>query len=172
MSCFVSVDLSGAKEDEISDENRLQFVPAKISYDGEAKVGTYMTEFTTTEDATGLQHTAFRGRPLDGRQIKMPKGYSAFVVEGGDGGGSLGDSSEESHEVKMSAVGSRHRQVTVWNWDKAGAPDHDNPVSKAFQWLDIADTVADGGFLSDEEEDENEKENDSKKRKHSDAELQ
>ena len=43
------------------------------SYDGEAKVGTYMTEFTTTEDATGLQHTAFRGRPLDGRQIKMPK---------------------------------------------------------------------------------------------------
>ena len=54
-------------------------------------------------------------------------------MEGGDGGGSLGDSSEESHEVKMSAVGSRHRQVTVWNWDKAGAPDHDNPVSKAFQ---------------------------------------
>ena len=32
MSCFVSVDLSGAKEDEISDENRLQFVPAKIRY--------------------------------------------------------------------------------------------------------------------------------------------
>ena len=61
------------------------------------------------------------------------QGYSAFVVEGGDGGGSLGDSSEESHEVKMSAVGSRHRQVTVWSWDKAGAPDHDNPVSKAFQ---------------------------------------
>ena len=44
--------------------------------------------------------------------------------------------------------------------------------SSLFQWLDIADTVADGGFLSDEDEDENEKENDSKKRKHSDAELQ
>ena len=44
--------------------------------------------------------------------------------------------------------------------------------SSLFQWLDIADTVADGGFLSDEEDDENEKENDSKKRKHSDAELQ
>ena len=32
MSCFVSVDLSGAKEDQISDENRLQFVPVKIRY--------------------------------------------------------------------------------------------------------------------------------------------
>ena len=45
MSCFVSVDLSGAKEDEISDENRLQFVPAKIRY---GQQGNFY-HFKTTE---------------------------------------------------------------------------------------------------------------------------
>ena len=41
--------------------------------------------------------------------------------------------------------------MTVWNWDKPGAPAHDNPVSKMFQWLDMADVVADGGLDSDDE---------------------
>ena len=61
--------------------------------------------------------------------------------------------------------------MTVWNWDKPGAPAHDNPVSKMFQWLDIADVVADGGLDSDDEEKENssaEDEEVTRKRKRSD----
>jgi len=172
MSCYVSIDLTSAKSEEQCDSSQLQFIPAKTCYNGEAKVQTYFTDFVQKDsDDKTLLHTSIRGRPLDGRIVETPKGYSAFVVEGGGPGASLGGddtSGSGAQEVKMRAVSQPLTKMTVWNWDKAGAPAHDNPVSKAFQWLDIANAVADGGLSEDEDEKENEDSDATRKRKRED----
>ena len=83
--------------------------------------------------------------------MKVPSGYSALVVEGGN---------SKSDEIKLKAT-KKLDKITVWNYDKPGAHREDNPVSKAFQWLEIA------GVVAGDDTDDEEKENESRKRKRS-----
>ena len=166
MSAIVSIDLRESELEANSEDHQLQFLPAKIGFQGKANVQTYLTDFISTTTikepgqheegdgtTTSSSYTAsFRGRPLDGRTVKTPKGYSAFVIEGGGGSsghraaaGTLhddgGGDEEVGKEIKMRAAG-RFDRITVWNYDKPDGHPQDNPVSKAFQWLDIANIVA------------------------------
>ncbi len=48
-----------------SEKHSVQFVPAKIKYNGAEKVGPYFTDFIK-DNADGTYSTALRGRPLTG----------------------------------------------------------------------------------------------------------
>lgn len=76
---------------------------------------------------------SFRGRPLQGRCLKLPEGYTGYVT---------------SKPTKMLGASARNKviakqfdQFTYWNWDQL--PDKTDTVPKALGWLDISRAIHD-----------------------------
>lgn len=64
---------------------------------------------------------SFRGRPLQGRKIKLPDGFRGHVRDN-DSDNCL-----------------QFNEFTYWNWDEI--PKQNDTVLKALQWLDIAKAI-------------------------------
>jgi len=148
----MSVTIEGLEkaQDVSYDGTYLQHIPAKIDYEGPANVKNFFTNFTSQnekESNTPL-FNAFRGRPLNGRIVHLPKNYSAWVIQSANRNSS-NVSEDETKSVKYVPM-ARTNKITVWNYDKEG--DLDNPLSRALQWTEICDALA----VSEDEDDEKE----------------
>lgn len=69
---------------------------------------------------------SFRGRPLQGRKIKLPEDYKGCIVP---------------KEAKMANNGSSNEfnEFTYWNWDEL--PSDNDAVVKALQWINISKAI-------------------------------
>lgn len=62
---------------------------------------------------------SFRGRPLQGRKVKLPDGYTGYMVARNK------TNSERSFD-----------EFTYWNWDEL--PSENDAICKAVRWVNVA----------------------------------
>lgn len=75
---------------------------------------------------------SFRGYPLRGKKVEIPKGYLGFVLHESI------RPSREKDERKFYVVNNFNKLI-FWNWDKV--PSDNDSITQALQWVDIAETV-------------------------------
>ncbi len=85
----------------------------------------------------------FRGRPLQGREVKIPGSYEGVVVT------ELKHNSKGLHDMqareKSLRLTSQFDSFTYWNWDKP--PSGMDSSVKLLDWLSISEIVSVLGWL-------------------------
>lgn len=120
------IDLAGREGGSAGKAEQCHLMPCRIESDGShVKAQEYFWP-TIRPVETGLVHgekslltASFRGRPLQGRKLSIPKGYKACVIG----------------KKKI------FNEFTYWNWDEL--PNETDSVVKALQWIDIAKAIHD-----------------------------
>lgn len=107
-------------------ESDCHLIPFTLKFDGPAKVSTYFTPVISTNNS--LLNSSFRGKPLTGKKVELPTGYSGLILEPKGSGSSN----------RLKAVGS-FKEVTYWKWDQ-NPSDSDN-IPQSLKWLQVASTI-------------------------------
>ncbi|GFO21548.1 ribonuclease h2 subunit c-like [Plakobranchus ocellatus] len=103
------------------------FMPCKIHFDGEAKISDFFCSSFKHED--GSLTGKFRGRPLNGKELNVPEGYTGVV---------LTEPHKRSTEEEDRLLIPSHTfdKFTYWNLDKEPSPD--DLIERALQWVDLS----------------------------------
>jgi len=73
----VHIRLDGLRPQNIHDVHRL---PCGVAANETARVSTFFATDSTGADNEDRMTGSFRGRPLDGKVIHLPEGYSGYVM--------------------------------------------------------------------------------------------
>ncbi|KAJ8679245.1 hypothetical protein QAD02_015032 [Eretmocerus hayati] len=117
-------DLASAKEPE------LHSIPCHIDADGPANVEAYFKPYIKKIDEEYFKAT-FRGHPLDGKKISIPKGYKGVTF--------TEYKKPEAEEERHIYANGTFQELTYWNYDKL--PSKNDPFIAAFDWIDIAEAL-------------------------------
>ncbi|XP_046676663.1 ribonuclease H2 subunit C-like [Homalodisca vitripennis] len=112
---------------EIS-EKSVHYIPCKIHVDGSAKVSQY---FLSSTNKDGELEASFRGHPLKGKIVELPKGYKGLILEE-----TIQRSEDQERTLHVTKTFS---ELTYWNWDKV--PTKNDMFLAAMDWIDIADAL-------------------------------
>ncbi|XP_015510435.1 ribonuclease H2 subunit C [Neodiprion pinetum] len=112
-------------------ESVLHLMPCDIHGDEPALVSSYFTPYIRRKDDEHLT-TSFRGYPLQGKTITLPKGYTGLVLHESK------NAESESLDRNLFATG-KFTQFTYWNYDKL--PSKNDAVVAALEWIDIAEAL-------------------------------
>merc|ERR1712150_76357 len=114
-------------------EESCHFIPCEIQFDGNANIDNFFLTTVSKKESNEKEfQSTFRGRPLEGEEIQVPSGYRGLIV----------------NEPHARATEDENRQMVVthtfdkfihWNLDKQ--PSEDDPVQRAFQWMDISEAI-------------------------------
>lgn len=74
---------------------------------------------------------SFRGRPLQGRTIKLPEGYHGYAMS----------RTKSGVPSKVAPQRKHFDKITYWNWDEL--PSDSDPTVKAISWVNIAKAIHD-----------------------------
>lgn len=110
-------------------EKSVHKLPCTIKYDGTAPVQEYFTP--TIEQDSSVENrlkATFRGRPLQGRSITLPKDTMGYVLQ---------EEKKES-ESKWKTVCAFDQFV---NWCLDANPDFERNVNGAIEWLEISKAI-------------------------------
>lgn len=100
-------------------------VPVSIPHSGAAPVSTFFD--TTVREKNTLLEASFRGYPLLGSKVTIPKGFKGVTF--------LSDKkSEGKYQSKQ-----EFREVTYWKWDQI--PHSGDPFPKSLQWLQLSAAI-------------------------------
>ncbi|XP_063232382.1 ribonuclease H2 subunit C [Bacillus rossius redtenbacheri] len=109
----------------------IHYMPCKIHSDGEAKVSSYFKPYIIKGE-DGVLQASFRGYPLNGCMVAMPKGYRGIVLKE-----SL---KHETDGVERNIhVTYEFDSVTFWNWDRT--PSRNDAFIAAFDWVDVSEAL-------------------------------
>lgn len=78
-----------------------------------------------------IMTASFRGRPLQGKRISLPEGYTGFGVRQ--------RSSKASGNDKKSKDVTQFKEFTYWNWDEL--PTDKDVIVKALRWINVAQAI-------------------------------
>lgn len=122
-------NVSSKPEDKI--DAKIHLMPCSIKTNDEANVSKFF-EPNINVVRDDILSASFRGYPLLGKEISVPKNYCGVVLR-------------ETRE-KMSEEATRNlyatetfNKLTYWNWDKTPT-DNDKFIS-ALDWLDISHAI-------------------------------
>lgn len=73
---------------------------------------------------------SFRGRPLQGRKIKLPDGFKGYAV---------GKSTTTTTNTKGADKTKVFDEFTYWNWDEL--PGKQDAVVKALDWINLSKAI-------------------------------
>ncbi|XP_034934120.1 ribonuclease H2 subunit C [Chelonus insularis] len=106
-------------------------IPCKIHSNGPANVSTYFTPYIrpTVNDHFDA---SFRGYPLHGKMIKVPKGYKGIVLY--ERKKPINPESRRNLNSTESFT-----EFTFWNYDKL--PTKNDPFEASLDWIDIAEAL-------------------------------
>lgn len=79
---------------------------------------------------------SFRGRPLQGRLVKIPDGYRGHMLSKQDKSHANNNKANNGLKVKK-----HFDEFTYWNWDQL--PSKNDAVVKAMGWLRISKSIHD-----------------------------
>ncbi|XP_041353046.1 ribonuclease H2 subunit C-like isoform X1 [Gigantopelta aegis] len=112
----------------ISDVKHCHLLPCEIQYSGDANVASYFQSSIRSDENKGLT-ACIRGRPLNGQEVELPRGYTGIILK-------------ENHR-QVTEDDDRHliathkfEKFTYWNLDKV--PSADDRLVKALHWINIA----------------------------------
>ena len=117
------------KTEQASKTSQLHMINCEIKKDiSSAKVVQYLSsqmKYQSNQASDGKHLKAsFRGRPIDGKQVKLSEGYCFAKV------------SVEGNRAMASQLCD---QVTYWNLDKI--PSSNDPIPLAVQWINFANDI-------------------------------
>ena len=78
---------------------------------------------------------SFRGKPFQGKCVKLPEGYSGHVVS------KHSDVPKNLSSTKSTQIKKHFNEFTYWNWDEL--PSKEDTVVKGIGWIKIAQTLHD-----------------------------
>ncbi|BES89600.1 Ribonuclease H2 non-catalytic subunit (Ylr154p-like) [Nesidiocoris tenuis] len=111
-----------------AEEVDVHSVPCRIHADDHANVSTYFLP-KRNESLEGVESASFRGYPLDGAKMCLPKGYKGLVL----------NSDSTSGTVKNLKCSGTFGSMTYWNWNKI--PSKNDPLLAAMDWIDISAVI-------------------------------
>jgi len=142
------VDLtSRTKDEEVETDNKgleaveteVHHVPFKVEYEGPAKVDIMFTgKSVTSSGDSKVLINQFRGRPLHGQELKLPKNFEGLVASDLKRSSSDIDESTSSEGAEISLV-KRFDSMTYWNWDKV--PSGMDKHIKLLDWLELSEVL-------------------------------
>jgi len=107
----------------------VQFVPCSIEHNGKANIESHFTPYVTKDEQTGTLTASFRGYPLVGKELELPKDYRGFVLQEGKA---------VTEQRTLRPVG-EFESFKYWNWDReASAADK---YQQAVGWLSLAQVI-------------------------------
>ncbi|XP_054284656.1 ribonuclease H2 subunit C [Macrosteles quadrilineatus] len=111
-------------EDLEESKTSIHYIPCKIHLDGNAGVSQYFLPV----NKEGKLEASFRGYPLKGEVVELPKGFTGLILE---------EKIERSdaHERTLH-VTKTFNEIVYWNWDKS--PTKNDVFLAALDWIDIA----------------------------------
>eukprot|EP01028_Stygiella_incarcerata_P007396 TRINITY_DN3069_c0_g2_i1.p1 TRINITY_DN3069_c0_g2~~TRINITY_DN3069_c0_g2_i1.p1 ORF type:complete len:139 (+),score=38.27 TRINITY_DN3069_c0_g2_i1:74-490(+) len=137
--------MEGSEEEEVRvlsvdrelQEEEIHLLPFRVHFEGFANVKTY---FKQTGDSE-LERT-FRGRPMNGRVVKLSNGMEGIVLEKG-----LRPGTGMEMEKIWTPI-AKFSHFIIWSWDRPtmGADSEEFPedrFEKALEWIDIAQKIHD-----------------------------
>ncbi|XP_014233717.1 ribonuclease H2 subunit C [Trichogramma pretiosum] len=128
----MSIHLHITKENMQQDEEPvLHSIPCKIHTDDTANVETYFKPYIQNTEGDNLK-SSFRGHPLEGKKIPVPKGYMGVTFF------EYKKPETDDAERNIYATG-RFSEFTYWNYDKV--PTKNDPFISALDWIDIAEAL-------------------------------
>uniref|UniRef100_A0A1B6L5D9 Uncharacterized protein n=1 Tax=Graphocephala atropunctata TaxID=36148 RepID=A0A1B6L5D9_9HEMI len=118
------------KSECIEDNSKklVHYIPCKIHLDGSAKVTQY---FLSSTNKNGELEASFRGHPLKGKVVELPKGYTGLILEE-----TIQRSEDQERTLHVTKTFS---ELTYWNWDKV--PTKNDVFLAAMDWIDIANAL-------------------------------
>jgi len=132
---------SNTKEetDKEKEEVDVHHVPFKVEYEGPANVDVKFTGKSVTSGDSSVLINQFRGRPLHGEELKLPKNFEGVVAS------DLKGSSEDTTEDSLSSEGAeislvkKFDSMTYWNWDRL--PSGMDKHVKLIDWLELSEVL-------------------------------
>jgi len=122
--------------------NEVHLIPCKILYDGTAKIEEYfysnkMQFKAANESSPEILSATFRGKPLLGAEITLPRSYSLYSMTF-----NKESSNDETPYMKVPIIESQHKvdKFIYWNFDSE--PNSKDAVQKAVGWITVAEAIA------------------------------
>ncbi|XP_011494425.1 PREDICTED: ribonuclease H2 subunit C [Ceratosolen solmsi marchali] len=109
----------------------LHSMPCKIYADDNANVNTYFKSYIKNIDDENFK-SSFRGYPLQGKKISVPKGYMGVTFF------EYKKPETDETERNIYATGT-FTEFTYWNYDKI--PSKNDALISALDWVDIAEAL-------------------------------
>ena len=126
-----------------SSVSQAHYLPCTIDSNGEAPVNQYFV--STIRQQKGVQEdfetATFRGRPLSGREVKLPDGYRATALR------EEKTPTTDVEERKVTAT-VHFNQFHYWNLETV--PSKNDKLVQALQWIDVAAALHKPISLSEE----------------------
>ncbi|XP_058805773.1 ribonuclease H2 subunit C [Phymastichus coffea] len=119
------------KDTMVNSSPELHLMPCKIHSNDSANVNTYFKPHIKSIDDKYLQST-FRGYPLYGTKIEVPKQYTGVTFYGHN------KPEIDKMEQNMYATAT-FTKFTYWNYDKM--PTKNDTLISALDWIDIAEAL-------------------------------
>lgn len=104
-------------------DSKVHLLPFSIEFSGEADVSSYF-ESTIISDKEGLLKASFRGNPLNGHQVSLPKGFIGLEVK---------------EDKKDLVANTSFSSVTSWKWDQN--PKTLDDFKDSFDWIDVSAAI-------------------------------
>jgi len=132
---------SNTKEetDKEKEEVDVHHVPFKVEYEGPANVDVKFTGKSVTSGDSSVLINQFRGRPLHGEELKLPKNFEGVVAS--DLKGSSEDTTEDSSSSEGAEISlvKKFDSMTYWNWDRL--PSGMDKHVKLIDWLELSEVL-------------------------------
>ncbi|GFG39566.1 hypothetical protein Cfor_00996 [Coptotermes formosanus] len=112
--------------------NSIHYMPCQIHTDGQASVSKYFKPSIKSQDGNDVLYSSFRGYPLMGKVISLPKGYKGIVAQ--ETVKPMTEGAERNIHVMHTFT-----SFTYWNWDKP--PSLNDALLSALDWIDISEVL-------------------------------
>ncbi|XP_049959746.1 uncharacterized protein LOC126479488 [Schistocerca serialis cubense] len=118
--------------DIMKSDNKVQYIPCYIAKNGTANVSKYFEPYVKTDANENVLRASFRGRPLVGDKLELPKQYSGIVMQ--EQKQPLTESTERTAHVTHA-----FKSIVYWNWAKQ--PSKNDAFVSMLDWIDIAEVL-------------------------------
>ncbi|KAL0274275.1 UNVERIFIED_CONTAM: hypothetical protein PYX00_006742 [Menopon gallinae] len=125
----MAVNVNISKTDK--DNAVIHHLPCVIKRNGPANVTKYF-QSSIIEGDGGVLSTSFRGYPLLGKEINVPKNYTGVVLQ--------------EPQTKLSEESNRNvytiasfDKLTYWNYDRV--PSENDQIMSVMNWIDISSAL-------------------------------
>ncbi|KAI4499099.1 hypothetical protein M0802_005682 [Mischocyttarus mexicanus] len=127
----LSMDIRIHVQDLDQEKSVIHLMPCKINFDGPANVSSFFQSCIQETDNENCS-ISFRGRPLQGKKIQIPKDYKGIIF--------FEHKKPAFEDIKRNLYSnSFFSEFTYWNYDKI--PSKNDALAKALDWIDIAEAL-------------------------------
>lgn len=106
-------------------EAKVHLLPCSLDFEGTAKVSHYFESTIDKKPKKDTLTASFRGKPLEGHVVSIPKSHIGLVLKKG----------EEGKLITRSTFS----EVTSWKWDQN--PKSCDNFASSLDWIDIASAI-------------------------------